>query len=269
MKKLFVFDIDGTLTTSQKQITQKTKEVLMSLASKGHYLALASGRTVNGLQAFAKELKFDEIGGYLLAFNGAKVVDCKTNEVVNQTLFPSAYIQDIYDYCQKNDVGIISYMDQTIVSGRRIDEYIELEQRLNFMELRVVEDFSSYLDHQPINKLLLTAPPEKAAVVEKELQMQFHKVLSIYRSEAFFIEVMPLHVDKASSLDCLIKILGLKQEDVVAFGDGYNDLTMIEYAGVGVAMANAKEEVKQVANIVTRSNDEEGISYAIKELLDL
>ena len=126
-----------------------------------------------------------------------------------------------------------------MIAGNGIDEYIELEARINGMPVREVEDFANYITFD-VNKCLMTASPEKAEIYVKELQDIFGNTLSIYRSEPFFIEIMPQNVDKAASLDRMLESVGLSKDDAICCGDGYNDITMISYAGVGVAMANAR-----------------------------
>ena len=113
----------------------------------------------------------------------------------------------------------------------------------------------------------MTAPPEKAAILVEELQEKFKDVLSIYRSEPFFIEIMPKNVDKAASLDIMLTSLGITKDDVICCGDGFNDKSMIEYAGVGVAMENAQPAVKEVADYITKSNDEDGIVHVIDKFI--
>ncbi len=91
--------------------------------------------------------------------------------------------------------------------------------------------------------------------------------MNVYRSEPFFVELVPLNVDKAQSLSRLAEIIGITSNDMIAFGDGFNDLSMIEYAGCGVAMKNAQQPVKDVAQFVTASNDDDGVALFIEENL--
>ena len=100
-----------------------------------------------------------------------------------------------------------------------------------------------------------------------QLQRKYNKYLSIYRSEAFFLEIMPQNIDKALSLQRLLNSIGMKANSMICCGDGYNDISMIEFAGLGVAMENAKPLVKESANFITKSNDDEGILFVIKEFM--
>ena len=113
----------------------------------------------------------------------------------------------------------------------------------------------------------MTAEPEKAEKLVKILQEKYGNILSIYRSEPFFIEIMPKNVDKATSLDRMLQTVQLTRENTICVGDGFNDMTMIEYAGVGVAMANAQPEVKRIADFITKSNDEDGIVTVIEKYI--
>ena len=104
--------------------------------------------------------------------------------------------------------------------------------------------------------------------IEAEFKAPCGDTLSIYRSAPFFIEVMAQGIDKAASLDRLVKTLGIRQEEVIAFGDGYNDLSMIEYAGLGVAMDNAVDGVKERADMITKSHDDDGIAYTLSQVIE-
>jgi Cof subfamily protein (haloacid dehalogenase superfamily) len=172
------------------------------------------------------------------------------------------YIPEIFDYCVKNDLGMMTYEDNDAITGTRIDEYMELEARINSIGLREVESFTEYVDF-PVNKCLLTKEDSLAKVACEELNEKYKDELSIYRSEPFFVEVMPKGVDKAASLEVLRNILGIEKENIVACGDDFNDLSMIKYAHVGVCMANGCEECKNAADYIAPSNDEDGLCDVI------
>lgn len=260
--KVLVLDIDGTLTNSKKEITPETKRGIIHIMERGHKVILASGRPTPGMRRYADELELAAYGGYLLSFNGGRIINCKTGEIVYQRTLPPYVISGLYQYACKHDMGIITYMGDDILVGRRMDEYIELESRINAMPCKAVKNFAAYGEYN-LNKCLMTAEPEAAARHVEKLNELYGDILSIYRSEPFFIEVMPKNVDKATSLDRMLETVGLTREDAICCGDGFNDISMIEYAGVGVAMANAQEEVKKSADFITDSNDEDGIVKVI------
>ena len=267
MKKVLVLDIDGTLTNSQKVITGNTKIAIIEAMKRGHKVMLASGRPTPGMKKYALELELANYDGYLLSFNGGKIIHCKTGEIIFQKVLPSLVIKSLYNYAIEKGCGLVTYLGDDIILATEKDEYIEIESKINEMECKKVTNFVDYVSDYNLNKMLMTAPPEKAAVFVEELQEKFKDVLSIYRSEPFFIEIMPKNVDKAASLDIMLTSLGITKDDVICCGDGFNDKSMIEYAGVGVAMENAQPAVKEVADYITKSNDEDGIVHVIDKFI--
>lgn len=264
--EVLVLDIDGTLTNSKKEITPKTLEAIIQAQEEGIKVVIASGRPTAGITKIAKTVKLDEYGGYVLSFNGGKIINFKTGEVIYNETLPKGMIPSIYEEAVENHTGIISYEGDEAISGNGIDEYNQLEARINGIGLREVEDFPGYVRF-PVNKCLLTGKPEHMEEVEKKMKERFGNFLNIYRSEPFFVEVMPQNIDKAYSLGKLLKHLGLERSQMIACGDGFNDLSMIKYAGLGVAMANAQETVKKAADYVTGSNDEDGVAHVIHKFM--
>ena len=257
-KKLLVLDIDGTLANSQKEITVATKAAVIKLMKRGHICMLASGRPLHGMEWAAKELEFDKYGGYLLSYNGAKIVKFDTGETVYEKRVPKEYLADIYQFAVENGCGLISYEDNDIISGNGVNEYIDLESRINDLKIKEVNNFPAYFKEDVV-KCLLCVNQDRSAIIEEKFQACIGDRVSVYRSEAFYVEAMPLGVDKASSIAHMLPLIGLSREDCVACGDSFNDIGMIKYAGVGVAMGNAKQAVKDVADVITLSNDENGL----------
>lgn len=264
--KVLVLDIDGTLTNSKKQITDNTKKSIIHIMEEGHIVMLASGRPTPGMRRYAKELELEKYGGYLLSFNGGKIINCKTGDIIFQKTLPPVILPGLYKFAKENDCGLMTYLADTVILGTRRDEYVELEARINGMPIKDVPNFLSFVDFD-MNKCLMTAPIEKAPGFEDKLNELYGNIVSVYRSEPFFIEIMPKGVDKASSLERMLSAVGIKRENAVCCGDGFNDMTMIRYAGVGVAMANAQEKVKKAADYITTSNDEDGIVNVIEKFI--
>lgn len=265
-KKVLVLDIDGTLTTSDKRISPATKAAIQKIMAEGHSVILASGRPTPGMRRYEKELELEKYGGYLLSFNGAKIIECRTGEIVYQRLLPLSMIPSLYAYAKEKSCGLITYLGDQVISAFEQDEYIELESRINQMPIHVVEHFKEYVDFE-INKCLMTATIDRAPAIEAELREKYKEVASVYRSEPFFIEVMPKDVDKATSLDRMLANIGMSREDAICCGDGFNDISMIQYAGIGVAMGNAQEAVKEVADYVAATNDHDGLVEVIEKFI--
>lgn len=264
--KVLVLDIDGTLTNSQKEISPNTKRGIINIEERGHKVVLASGRPTPGMQRFAEELELEKYGGYLLSFNGGRIINCRTGEIIFQKMLPPMVIPGIYRFASEHDCGLITYLGEQIILGTRMDEYIAIESRINGMEVKQVDNFVKYIDFD-INKCLVSAPPEQAEKYEKQLADKYSDILSIYRSEPFFIEIMPKNINKATSLDRMLSSVGLTRENAICCGDGFNDMTMIEYAGIGVAMGNAQQQLKEKADFVTGSNDEDGLVEVIEKYI--
>lgn len=265
-KKVLVLDIDGTLTNSEKKITEATVDALQSIMKQGHKVILASGRPTPGMRRYEEELELGKYGGYLLSFNGGRIVDCRTGEIIYQRKLPLFMIPGLYEFARENHCGLITYLGDEVISAFPPDRYVELEARINGLPIRVVDDFVRFVDFD-INKCLITAPVDEAPRLEKELAGKYSDVASVYRSEAFFIEVMPQNVDKAASLEYMLEAIGFSREDAICCGDGFNDISMIRYGAVGVAMGNAKPEVKEVADYITGTNDEDGLVEVIRKFI--
>lgn len=265
-RKIIFLDLDGTLTNNEKKITKKTKEKLIEIQKQGHIIALASGRPTPGIVPVAKELELEKFGGYILAFNGGKVIDCSTNKTVFENVMDRKYVPELIRYARVHNLGLISYDLKQALVATRMDKYIFREAIVINKIPAYMTDVEKYLDFNP-NKCLCTAKPEESEFYEKDLIKRFGDKLSIYRSCDFFIEIMPKGIDKAASIEKLIGLLGIARESTIACGDGLNDLSMIKYAGVGVAMENAAKEVKEVADYITASNNDDGIVQVIDKFI--
>lgn len=264
--EMLVLDLDGTLTNSKKEITPPTREALIEIQKAGKKVVLASGRPTPGITPLADILQLDEFGSYILAFNGGRIIDCRTKQIIYNKTLPASVIPEIFEIVKQYDVDIITYTDTQIISGIKSNPYNEIESRITGMPIVEVENFVEYIDF-PINKCLVTGEPEQIVQVEKHLKQRFHKYLSIYQSQPFYLEVVPQNIDKAQSLQKLLNSIGLTADQMICCGDGHNDLSMIEYAGLGVAMANAEPLVKEKADYITKSNDEDGVLYVINQFM--
>ena len=263
-KRLLVLDLDGTLTNSQKKVTPATKEAILKMMDRGHVCMLASGRSTPGVRPIAEELKFPKRGGYILSFNGAKIIDCLTNEVLYQQTLSLEWLPTLLKFARENHCGLITYTEDEIISANGIDEYIQLESRVADIPIKEVKDFPGYVTF-PINKCLMTAHPDHAAKCEVLLRDLVGEHISVYRSDPYYIEIVPKGIDKAASLEKMLPIIGISRENCIACGDGFNDIGMIKFAGIGVAMGNAQQVVKDAADVITLTNDEDGIIPIIEK----
>lgn len=264
--KVIVLDIDGTLVNSQKEITKKTFDVLTKVQDDGKVVVIASGRPPQGVMPYAKKLGFDKRNGYILSYNGGRITQVESGETIYNKCFPNEYLPEICEIIKDYRVTINTYENDTIVTSGNINKYSSVEADIIGLETNFVDDFASYVNFD-INKCLLSGEPEDILKLEELLKKKYEGKLGVYRSEEFFLELVPLGVDKAQSIDYLLRSLGCTKEDCIACGDGYNDLTMIKYAGLGVAMGNANDDIKAAADFVTLTNDDDGVAYAIEKFV--
>lgn len=263
--QVIVLDLDGTLTNSKKEITEPTRQALIDIQKNGKTVVLASGRPINGVAPLAKQLRLQDFGGYMLSFNGARVTRCSDGKIIYNKQIPPEMIRPICDIVRsyaEQGVDLITYTDTTIISAIAPNQYTRIESGINRMEIYQPDDFVSYIDF-PINKLLVPGPADVLQELMKLLKEKYHGLLNIYLSEPYFLEIMPQNIDKAHSLQKLLNSIGLTADSMICCGDGFNDLSMIEYAGLGFAMENAQPIIKDSADFITRSNDEDGVLHVI------
>lgn len=272
--KILVLDLDGTLTNSKKEITKPTLEALLDIQKKGVKVVLASGRPTVGVLPLAKQLHMNEYGSYVLSFNGARITDCRSGTIISNRLLPKHVYRPAFELARKYaqyGVDLITYDEAAvgtdrIISGFKPNKYTQLEADINHIPVVTVDDLPSYVTWD-INKLLGTGEPEYIDRLRRDAIEYFGSDLGIYCSDPFFLELVSPGVDKASSMDILLEKLGLIREEMVCIGDGYNDISMIEAAGLGVAMANAQPAVLEAADYVTKSNNEDGVAAVIDKFI--
>lgn len=264
--RMIVLDLDGTLTNRDKVITPRTKEALMKLKSQGGTIVLASGRPTYGVMPLAKELGLTEDGGYILSFNGGRIIECKTGETVFAKELPVTSNKKIIALAREHGVNILTYEGDCIITPDPRDIYVKKESDINKLEVRRVENFGQYVDF-PVVKFLLLDDGDYLALVEPKVKAALGRDYSVYRSEPHFLEVLPKGIDKAASLERLLTRLNMTKDEMIACGDGYNDLSMIQYAGLGVAMENAVLPVKNAADYVTLSNNDDGVAHVIEKFM--
>lgn len=267
--QIIALDLDGTLTNSKKEISRPTLEALIKIQEQGKKVVLASGRPTTGVIPLARQLKLDRYGSYILSFNGGCIIDCRTEKVIYNKTLPldvTAPLFKIVSSYRNRGIDILGYTPDKLLSGGTANEYSQIESRINHMPLQAVEDFPSHIK-EPANKFLVTGASEIIQEVKAEIEEHFRSYLYIYMSDPFFLEIMPPGIDKAHSLLRLLTGIGLTSDEMICCGDGYNDVTMLETAGLGVAMANAQPPVLLKADYITKSNDEDGVLHVIEKFI--
>lgn len=263
--RIVFLDIDGTLTDTKKNIMPQTLEALLKIQDKGIILAIASGRPQKGVMPYAEMLHLDEHSGLIMPFNGAQIVNYQTKEVIYQNNISMEVLKKAYTLSKEYGVQLITYKGDYIISETEDDSFMLIESRINKMDVIKVDCIIDYIQEPPV-KCLLVGDGEYMGRIEGEIREKIDTQANVFRSEPFFIEVVPKGIDKAASINYLIDKLGIDQDQTIAFGDGYNDISMIKYAGLGVAMKNGCEEIKKVADRIAPDNNSEGIACILNEV---
>lgn len=261
--RAIALDLDGTLTNHDKVVTQKTCEALLQAEAEGVVIILASGRPTYGIEPVAECLELDKRGGYILSYNGGNIVNAKTGEKLFAQFLPDEVIPILYRYAKEKNHALLGYAGNEIITEMPDDPYVKEESRINKMNIRKVENLFEALEPHP-TKLLMTGDPADMLKAENELSEILGDRMDIFRSAPFFLELVPKGIDKAKSLLRLLSEINLTPADMIAFGDGYNDLSMLKLAGMGVAMQNAAPEVRAEADYITLSNEEDGVAAALE-----
>ena len=220
--KLLVLDLDGTLTNKQKKITPHTKETLLKIQELGVKIVLASGRPTYGIAPLAEQLELQKYEGYILAYNGGEIIDWKTKELMYKNLLDHDVLPYLYECAKKNDFAIVTYDGEYVLTEKPDDEYVLKEALLNVMKIKKVDNFLDAVKH-PIAKCLIVGEPTRLAELEKEMYEHLKDRMGVFRSEPYFLELVPKGIDKAQSLAVLLKEIGLTREEMFAIGDGFND----------------------------------------------
>lgn len=263
--KAVALDLDGTLLDGRKGVSQRNRDVIRTLQERGVKIILASGRPDYGMLGASKALHLRQYGGATLSFNGAVVTDCGSGKVIYRQLLDSRFPRILYAYAREADMAIASYEGPFVISEQCDDPWIRHEMALNKMVARPVDNFILSIPYE-VPKCLITGDPEPLYRLELKLKEELAGEASVSRSEPFFLEIMAEGIDKGASLGRLLSCWGIAREELVAFGDGFNDLTMLRYAGLGVAMGNAQPEVKAEAGMVAPTNDEDGVAQVLEQL---
>ena len=263
MIKLIALDLDGTLTDDKKNITPHTLEALMQVQRQGVRVVLASGRPPYGMRPLARLLKMDEYGGIILCYNGGHVEDCATGEVYVEKKLPEEVLPTLHHLQEQSGMTLMTYYEDKIYTEHPDDQYVGISAFNNKMQVVGLTDFVSQAP-RPLNKCLMVGPHDKQVIWEKKIQEATSDTLYVCHSTPYFIEILPKNIDKGPSLISLGERLGITPSEIMTFGDSNNDVQMLRLAGIGVAMGNSEDDIKQIADYVTLDNNSDGVAYALK-----
>lgn len=265
--KLLVLDVDGTLLNEEKVISKRTLSALLKVQQTGVRIALASGRPTYGLLPIAKSLELGLYGGFILSYNGSQIINAKNGEILFERRINPEMIPYIEKKAVKNNFALFTYHDDTLLTNSPDNVHVQEEAALNNLKIITEEEFSTAIDFAPCKCMLVSDDEEALTGLENHWKKRLDGVLNVFRSEPYFLEVVPCSVDKANTLAVLLEYLGIQRDEVMAIGDGVCDVTMIQMAGTGVAMGNSVESVKICADYTTDTNENDGVAQAVEKLI--
>lgn len=258
-------DIDGTLLNTSHKIPEKTREKIQKMNQNGYPFVLVSARMPKGMTAIRDELGKDNP---MICYSGALVVDGNGNSIYSVALKKQEAV-DLIKFIQQKatDVSVNIYSkDHWMVEDLK-EFWVDQEMMITGVRAEEVS-FDDESVYKEVHKILCMGPAEQITGLEKILVKNFPGI-RIYKSKDTYLEIMSMDASKSAAVHMLEKRFGIKREEIIAFGDGHNDIDMLQYAGIGVAMKNASDEVKHAADLVTDYNDNEGLRQILDAAFDI
>lgn len=265
--KLLVLDVDGTLLNDEREISKRTLAALLKVQQMGVRIVLASGRPTYGLMPLAKTLELGNYGGFVLSYNGCQIIKAQNGEILFERRINPEMLPYLEKKARKNGFAIFTYHNDTLITDSPDNEYIKNEALLNNLKIIKEDEFSTAIDFAPCKCMLVSDKEEALIELEQHWEKRLAGTLDAFRSEPYFLEVVPCGVNKANTLGALLEHLGVTREEVIAVGDGVCDVTMLQLAGMGIAMGHSQDSVKVCADYVTASNEEDGVALAVEKLI--
>ncbi len=257
--RLVALDIDGTLLTDEHRVLPEVLETVKAVSELGAEIVLCTGRGPNSTLPILEEFN---LSGSIIVHNGAVVVDAKSRQVVYEDPMAFAELQKFITYCQQYDVHYdINTPFQMMI------EKTTPELDLLYREYKEEPIIYAYGKDDPSQLVKLTAYGPKEQIDQTEMDWEIWKNdQMIVRSGDNFLDVQSSTASKGNALRAYAALKGIDSNHIVAIGNYYNDISMLQYAGASVAMENSPQEVKDVAGFVTVSNNEAGVAKALKRL---
>jgi Cof subfamily protein (haloacid dehalogenase superfamily) len=256
--RLLALDADGTLFADDLQVRPAVREAIHAAQARGVIVVLATGRSALGAQAIARSVG---LNGPIISYQGAMVHDPTGQQVWLSRTFPRTLIDELLDWAEPRDLDVTVYVDNLIYL-KELRHPAEFYDRWFGLPLRVAPHLRAAIPGDP-TKFLIIADPATNDLLTPELEALFAGRLEITRSHALFLEGTASGVSKGTALAYLAARLGIPREEVIAVGDAGNDLEMLRWAGLGVAMGNAPRAVQAAADWVAPPVTEDGVAEVI------
>ena len=260
--KLIAVDMDGTLLNDASEITKRTLHAIEEARKKGVLFSVSTGRPIQGIKKFNNLLK---LKCPVIAYNGAMLADPNTDEVIFEKSLENKEAKKILEFGKIKNTAMCIWSNHKLYVNV-LNERTQAYKSLHGVEPILTYDMEKLLENK-ITKILWYDKIENISKWQEELLKEDFSKTMLCTSKPYFLEFFNSKVSKALTLERLAKLYNIKREEIIAVGDGYNDLSMIEYAGLGAAMENADERVKKRADYIAASNENDGVSEVIEKFV--
>ena len=259
--QIFFTDLDGTLLTTNKKITPATMDALGQWTEAGNKLALSSGRAIESVNHVRTTLGLDFPGMYLIGCNGSEIYDCDSDAVISRTALTFPQTALIMETARQQGVHCHTYTDTHIISPADTEE-LHYYRRGMLTPVIICEDVLSALDKEPCKCIAIEIhEKEKLEHFRQTLLPLVKEEVSLLYSNDQYLEIFPGSSGKGYAIQKLCSLLNIPLSRTIAAGDEANDISMLQAAALGIAMSNAKDYVKQAANLITETdNDHDGLA---------
>ena len=260
--KLIITDMDGTLLNSSGKLTQKTIQTIKKANEKGVLFSISTGRPIQGIKKFNSILN---LKCPVIAYNGAMLAELNTDKIIFEKSLENEAAIKIWETGQIKKTTICVWSNHKLyvnILNKNIQKY----KKLHEIEPILINNIEEILKNK-ITKILWYDKNENISKWQNEFSKESFFKTTACTSKPYFLEFFNSEVSKALTLKKLANLYNIKKEEIIAIGDGYNDLSMLEYSGLGVAMENADEKVKKTADYITSSNESDGVAQVIEKFV--
>jgi Cof subfamily protein (haloacid dehalogenase superfamily) len=290
--RVIVSDMDGTLLNDNKELSENTVKAFIRAQKQGYTMVLATGRGINMVMDFAKKLKMDEYGGYIVGFNGQQVIELATNTFHENEYLEPEITKSVFKFAKKHSLqlvlenknGFLIYTPWILLPLRLYAIYIKLRHKRMQKKNETYHLMSGYLVNPSFKVETLSSmkqldePVAKMGVSQYNGWMRkkyprimhaFENQITITRVAPFWIDIMPKGMNKSIGLKWVSERLGIPTSDFIAFGDAENDAAMMREVGVSIAMKNAMKNLKKITTTsIDETNNEDGVAVTINKICE-
>ena len=263
--KLISIDCDGTLLNSKKQISERNVAMLKKAKEKNIRIVIASARPYYRLLGYLNQLDLIDNSQYTIAFNGALIINNGTQKEIFEKAFSKKDISYLLSLAEKYNKHVFLYAKDGILANYYDEKYVEKNPDTHYECV----DLSNYdFEKTKIYKLAFVNTPDVIVRIKDVLKTKIGSAYEVSSSVPQFVEVVNKGITKSFALRQICNILNIEKSEVIAFGDEDNDIPMMEFAGFSIAMGNASQKVKKMADYVSTSNDEDGVAFALEYVMN-